>query len=77
MQAHIKLNLFATLLKYNPDISDPYPIPSGATVGELADQLKMPRDKVKLIFINGVRGSLSTALQDGDRVGLFPPVGGG
>jgi molybdopterin converting factor small subunit len=46
-------------------------------VGELTDQLKMPRDTVKLIFINGVRGSLSTPLHDGDRVGLFPPVGGG
>jgi len=77
MKALIKLKLFATLSKFDPDISDPYPIPLGATAGELTDQLKMPRDKVKLIFINGVRGSLSTALQHGDRVGLFPPVGGG
>lgn len=77
MQALIKLKLFATLSKFGTNISDPYPIPSGATVGELTDQLKMPRDTVKLIFINGVRGSLSTPLHDGDRVGLFPPVGGG
>ena len=77
MQILIKLKLFATLEKYSSDLSDPYPIKSGATAGKLIDQLKIPRDKVKLIFINGVRGSFSTALQDGDRVGLFPPVGGG
>jgi molybdopterin converting factor small subunit len=77
MQALIKLKLFATLSKFSPNISDPYPIPSGSTVGELTDQLKMPRDQVKLIFINGVKRSLATPLQDGDRVGLFPPVGGG
>ena len=77
MQALIKLKLFATLEKFSPEISDPYPITSGTTVGELIDQLKIPRDKVKLIFINGVRSIFSSPLQGGDRVGLFPPVGGG
>ena len=77
MQAQIKLNLFATLTKYSHRIPDPCPITAGATVGELLDRLEIPRNHVRLIFINGVRGTLSTPLQDGDRVGLFPPVGGG
>jgi len=77
MQILIKLKLFATLEKYSSDISDPYPITSGVTAGELIDQLKIPRDKVKLIFINGVRSIFSNPLREGDRVGIFPPVGGG
>lgn len=77
MQALIKLKLFATLEKFSPEISDPYPITSGATIGELLDHLKIPRNKVKLIFINGVRSLFSSPLKEGDRVGIFPPVGGG
>ncbi|MBW1866169.1 MAG: MoaD/ThiS family protein [Deltaproteobacteria bacterium] len=52
-------------------------IHQGYPVGELIDQLEIPRDQVKLIFINGVRGIFSSPLQEGDRVGIFPPVGGG
>ncbi|RLC28743.1 MAG: MoaD/ThiS family protein [Deltaproteobacteria bacterium] len=77
MQTLIKLKLFATLEKFSPEISDPYPVRSGATAGELIDQLNIPREQVKLIFINGVRSIFSSPLQEGDRVGLFPPVGGG
>lgn len=77
MQIFIKLKLFATLEKFSPEISGPYSITSGATVGDLIDQLKIPRDKVKLIFVNGVRSIFSSSLQEGDRVGIFPPVGGG
>jgi molybdopterin converting factor small subunit len=29
------------------------------------------------VFVNGAAVSLDAALSDGDRVGIFPPVGGG
>jgi molybdopterin converting factor small subunit len=37
----------------------------------------MPREKAKLIFINGVKAELTSTLEGGERVGIFPPVGGG
>ena len=48
----------------------------GAQVNELVDRLGIPRNKVELVFVNGKKKSLETALSDGDRVGLFPAVGG-
>ena len=49
---------------------------SGANVNELVDRLGIPREKVELVFVNGKKETLEAALSDGDRVGLFPAVGG-
>lgn len=46
-------------------------------VADLLDRLGIPRDRVKVIMVNGVHALPETLLEDGDRVGLFPPVGGG
>jgi sulfur-carrier protein len=77
----IELHLFATLAKYLPEdaISKTAMIAMapGETVQDLITGLAIPENKVKLIFINGVHGKKDTVLKDGDRVGLFPPVGGG
>ncbi len=50
---------------------------AGATVADIVANLDLPKEQVKLIFINGRKAELSTVLQEGDRLGLFPPVGGG
>lgn len=73
----INLNLFATLAKYRPKNPEGYEIVEGKTVEELITDLKVPREQVKLIFINGKRKNESYQLKSGDRVGIFPPVGGG
>ncbi len=46
-------------------------------IRDVVDRLKLPQKTIKLIFVNGVHAKLDTILTDGDRVGLFPPVGGG
>ena len=49
-------------------------------IAQLADvirDLNIPEKDAKLIFINSVRKDRDTLLQDGDRLGIFPPVGGG
>lgn len=33
--------------------------------------------EVKVVFVNGRHSHLDAPLQDGDRVGIFPAVGGG
>ncbi len=77
MAMHISLKLFATLARYRPSRSEACAIASGTTVHQLLSAQGVPLKEAKLIFINGVKASLDTVIQDGDRVGIFPPVGGG
>lgn len=77
MAVHITINLFATLKKYTPESSDSYPVKSGITVKKLLEELCVPEEDVRLIFIDGVKHDLSAILNGGERVGIFPAVGGG
>ena len=77
MKTQINIKLFATLQKFMPASANNYTIEAGLTIQHLLEQLEIPQYKAKLIFINGVRADLSTALNGGERVGIFPPVGGG
>ncbi|MEW6262909.1 MAG: MoaD/ThiS family protein [Thermodesulfobacteriota bacterium] len=62
---------------YQPDNGLDYDLEPGRTVAQLLESLGIPAKKVKIIMVNGHHASLDQALSDGDRVGLFPPVGGG
>ena len=77
----VKINLYATLNRYLPDhVRDSdhmIEVSEGITITELLQQLNIPTDKVKLIFLNGVHASGDAVLEEGGRVGVFPPVGGG
>ncbi|MBU2630241.1 MAG: MoaD/ThiS family protein [Proteobacteria bacterium] len=73
----IDLKLFVTLSKYSPKNSECLKIPEETTVEKLIADLGIPSDLVKLIFINGKMQDLNYLLKHNDRVGLFPPVGGG
>ncbi|CCK80645.1 MULTISPECIES: MoaD/ThiS family protein [Desulfobacula] len=73
----IHLNLFVTLSKYLPENSECFEIFENTSVEKLIFDLGIPLDFVKLIFINGKRQDLNYQLKHNDRVGLFPPVGGG
>jgi molybdopterin converting factor small subunit len=73
----IDLKLFVTLSKYLPKDSECLEIPEETSVGVLMSDLDIPEELVKLIFINGKRQDSNYQLKNNDRVGLFPPVGGG
>lgn len=73
----IDLKLFVTLSQYLPEDKDCCEIPEETTVEKLIADLGIPADMVKLIFINGKRQDGTYELKQDDRVGLFPPVGGG
>jgi len=77
MKSHIQLKLFATLQQFTPPSGENYSIEPGISIGYLLEQLNIPQEKAKLIFINGIKANLSTTLSGGERVGIFPPVGGG
>jgi molybdopterin converting factor small subunit len=75
--AAIVLKLYATLGKYTPPDADRYHITPGITIGQLMRELEIPEKSVKLVFVNGRRMDPDTPLRGDERVGLFPPVGGG
>jgi len=77
MKSHIQIKLFASLQELTPPTPDEYPIDSGLSIQGLLEQLKIQPEKAKLIFVNGVKVDLSKTLNGGERVGIFPPVGGG
>jgi sulfur carrier protein ThiS len=77
----LKILLSSTLRKYVPDY-DPakgvvlYP-EKDMTVAELCDQMKIPKDRIKLIIVDGKNKSLTHVLTGVERIGLFPAIGGG
>jgi molybdopterin synthase sulfur carrier subunit len=77
MTISIDLKLFATLQKYTLQSPGAHTIEAGTSVRTLVRQLGIPEIKAKLIFINSVKVTLDSVLKDGDRLGIFPPVGGG
>jgi sulfur-carrier protein len=74
---NIELNLFATLSKYLPGNNQFYQVHKKTSVEALIRELNIPDDMVKLIFINGKRAEKTYLLKQDDRLGIFPPVGGG
>ena len=77
MTSHIQIKLFASLQEFTPPSSDEYPIDAGLSIQSLLEKLNIPPEKAKLIFVNGVKADLTQSLSGGERVGIFPPVGGG
>ncbi len=77
----IKVKLFANLRQYLPGApigeAVEIDVPNQYTLGELASQLKLPPDEVKICFVNGIICELDQKLNAGDEVGIFPPIGGG
>jgi molybdopterin converting factor small subunit len=47
-----------------------------STVKHLAQQIPISEKDVSVVFVNGKRASLGTALSEGDRVAFVPPTGG-
>ena len=78
----VELNLFASLARFAPGKSGSHghrvlDVDEGTTVMELIKGQKIPVDKIRMIFLNGLHATGEEALKDGDRVGVFPPVAGG
>ena len=53
-----------------------YDLPEGRTVADLARIAGIASEDVKIAFVNRRISGFDTVLNDGDRVGLAPAVGG-
>jgi len=77
----VEVRLFASLRKYRPDlgIGECFIITlnDNANLGNLLDELKVPKEEVKAVFVNGRWEEEDYPLRDRDRIGIFPPIGGG
>jgi sulfur carrier protein ThiS len=75
----VNLKCFAQLAKEQVcdyKESTPHELPEESTVGELIEQLGLPRDEIKLIFVNSTIVTAGTVLRNGDNVALAPVTGG-
>lgn len=72
----LEVKCYATLAKYQPPDQDfvlgPHP-----TLRDLVVFLGIPESDLKITFVNGVHAGMEHELHEGDRIGLFPAVGGG
>jgi len=77
----VRVKLFATLSRHlaggMPGTPFETEVPDGATVADLMNRLNLPREEVKVAFINGRTRPLDWPLEPGDEAGFFPPIGGG
>jgi len=77
----IELRLYASLGRYLPENKEGnsclVEVQPGTTIRELFLRLHLPPEAPKIIFLNGIHALGDEVLNDGDRVGAFPPVAGG
>ncbi len=75
----VEVRLYAALGHVRPHYPHgvPLALADGATVRSLVRALGLSELEIHLIFVNGTPRDLDHPLNDQDRIGLFPPVGGG
>jgi molybdopterin converting factor small subunit len=83
------VRLYATLVRYVPAAvlarhggmrgghRFEWELPESSTLTHLTETLGLPREEIKVAFVNGRVRELDYRLQAGDEVGIFPPIGGG
>ena len=76
----VEVRLYATLRRYKPSIPNGVfseDVPGGISVAELINKLEIDLAEIHMIMVNGIGCEADYTLTEGDRVGLFPAVGGG
>jgi len=77
----VEFVLFASFADYMPKNAGGKPfaieVDEGTTVGALIERLRLPEDRPKMVFVNGLRAKEDALLSEGDRAGIFPLVAGG
>lgn len=74
---HITVKCFATLNPFQPADEEHFPLQPGETAGDVIRRLGIDPGMVAVLFVNGTHAAQDKVLSEGDRVSLFPAVGGG
>jgi sulfur carrier protein ThiS len=72
----LEVKCYATLAKFQPKENE-FHLGPKPMLRDLIAFLGIPEGEIKISFANGVIVDPEYELQEGDRVGLFPAVGGG
>ena len=74
----VKVNLYATLREHIGGApSTEVEIEPGQTVEQVLQRLGVPAGQTRIIFVNNRAAELSHVLQGGEKLGIFPAIGGG
>jgi len=77
----IEVRLFAYLRDLHPEAKKDgvlvMPLDKRTDVGGLIAKLNLPGKEISLVMVNGKHQRDDYVLKDGDRVGIFPMIGGG
>ena len=77
----VRVKLFASLRRFAEGLAPGTPfeveLPEGATLQIVVDQLKIPPEEAKVVFVNGISQPMDWSLSPDDEVGIFPPIAGG
>lgn len=72
----ISVKCYATLRGYQPE-DGALEVEESSLVHTVLQKLGLPREEAKVVFVNGRHASLDQVLKEGDKIALFPSVGGG
>lgn len=74
----VKVNLYATFRScIGGKASVAVEIEPGQTVRDVLEQLRVPVGQTRIIFVDHRPGQLTQPLTGGERLGVFPAIGGG
>ena len=76
--SQLKVQLYADLRKYIDGATDvTVEIEPGRTIGQILDQLGVPREQTRIYFVNHRVAKIEQTLQGGERLDVFSAIGGG
>ena len=78
----ITVNIYSYLRSYMQHSAQPiqgkrWELPQDTTVGEMLEQLKLPKEVRVTVLVNSNSVSQKTLLKEGDIVHILPQMGGG
>ena len=73
----IEIHLFASLQRSAKRYPQVLKLRAKTSVRDVIKRLAIVQEEIHLVFVNGRAASLDSMLQDGDRLAIFPPIGGG
>ena len=76
--SQVTVNLFAGFRKFvdgKPSVD--VEIEPGQTVHNVLDELGVPAEHTRIVFVDNTAADLSQPLEGGETLGVFPAIGGG
>jgi sulfur carrier protein ThiS len=77
LQIFLNATLRQYVANYNPYQGISLEVEPGTTVAQVIAQVGLPPKEVTLIMVDGRRREADFVVQGNERLGLFPPIGGG